>query len=74
MLVENVEKTVGNTISTKERNEFITIPRDEYNRLVYERDEYRTMCLDFAQRLPKVHEIADNIDKILAKKGGVINE
>ena len=61
MLVKNVEKSKD--------GDFISIPRDEYNRLVYERDEYRSMCLDFAQRLPKFHEIADNIDKILANGG-----
>ena len=68
-MLENVNNAGTDVLAEGKNSDMVTIPRTEYNRLVFERDEYRSMCLDFAQRLPKFHEIADNIDRILADGG-----
>lgn len=47
----------------------IVISRKEYNRLKQEREEYRSICLDFAESVPRFHEIAENIDEMLASRG-----
>lgn len=47
----------------------IVISRKEYNRLKQEREKYRRICLDFAESVPRFHEIAENIDEMLASKG-----
>jgi len=72
---EYVEDCVGALVSTEESSggDFITIRKDEYDRLVFEREEYRNICLAFKEKLSRVHKIADNIDNILAN-GGVTSE
>ena len=66
MLNENVVET--NVSTENVDSELITVKREDYERLVYERDEYRSMCHDFAGRIPKFHEIHERINDIL---GGV---
>lgn len=72
---EYVEDCVGALVSTEESSggDFITIRKDEYDRLVFEREEYRAMCLDFAESVPRFHKVADNIEAIIAN-GGVTSE
>lgn len=57
--------------STDMDGDTVTIKREDYERLVYERDEYRSMCHDFAGRIPKFHKIHERINDIL---GGVTSE
>ena len=71
---ENVV-SVEALVSTKGNADTVVISKEELNRLKRERDEYREMCLDFAESVPRFHEVADNIEAILAKKdGGIIIE
>lgn len=64
--VEDVSSTDGNA-----DNDLIVVSRKELNRLKREREEYRAMCLDFAESVPRFHKVADNIEAIIAKGGAV---
>ncbi len=66
--VEDVSSTDGNA-----DNDLIVVSRKELNRLKREREEYRAMCLDFAESVPRFHKVADNIEAIIAN-GGVTSE
>ena len=48
----------------------IVISRKEYNRLKQEREEYRKISLDLAKSIPVFQKISENIDEMLASKGG----
>ncbi len=67
--------TDGNTgedLVLVSRREFIRLQQErndslnELNRIKREREEYRKLCLDFAESVPKVQKIADNIETILS--------
>lgn len=70
-----VEDCVGALVSTDGNadNDLIVVSRKELNRLKREREEYRAMCLDFAESVPRFHKVADNIEAIIAN-GGVTSE
>lgn len=70
-MLENVS-TVEALTSTngKTDEELILVSKKELESLKRERDEYRAMCLEFAQRHENVHRIADNIEAILNPAGG----
>lgn len=69
-MLENVSK-VGAGVSTNGNidGDLILVSRKELDRLKREREEYRAMCLDFAESVPRFHEIADNIETILSSGG-----
>lgn len=68
---EYVEDCVGALVSTEESSggDFITISRDEYERLVRENEEFRCMLHEVKGVLPKLHESQRNIEEILKSKG-----
>lgn len=57
------------------RREFIRLQQErneslkELDRIKREREEYRELCLDFADHVPRVQKIADNIETILSSGG-----
>lgn len=62
---------VGTRVSTDGNDsELITISKCEYDRLVREREEYREIALDLSASVPKLHEISENVEAILANSGG----
>ena len=70
--------TDGNTgedLVLVSRREFIRLQQErndslnELNRIKREREEYRKLCLDFAESVPRVQQIADNIETILSNGG-----
>lgn len=65
-MLENVENVVGDSRSPTEGmdSEFITIPRKDYDRLVYERDEYRSIAHAFDEKF-------ESISKHFQDDGGV---
>ena len=69
-MLENVSM-VGVGVPTEDTadNDLILVSRKELDRLKREREEYRAMCLDFAESVPRFHEIADNIETILSSGG-----
>ena len=69
-MLENVNTTVGALPPTEEENsDMITIPRSEYNKLVFEREEYRTISLGFKRCLENIRNKAQ-----ANTNGGAINE
>ena len=62
-IVENLVSTNGSA------DDFVLISRKELAQIKREREEYRAMCLDFAESVPRFHEIADNIETILNNGG-----
>lgn len=67
---ENVN-VVGAWAPTEENidGDLILINKKELSQLKRERDEYRAMCLDFAESVPRFHKIQENIETILAQGG-----
>ena len=65
--VNNVEAGVSTNGNIDE--DYTLINKKELERLQYERDEYRAMCLDFAESVPKFHKVQENIETILANGG-----
>ena len=59
MLFENVENVDGDTV---------TVKREDYERLKYERDEYRDICLVYTEKFDSLEA------KFLRDDGGVTNE
>ena len=59
MLFENVENVDGDTV---------TVKREDYERLKYERDEYRDICLAYTEKFDSLEA------KFLRDEGGVTNE
>lgn len=51
--------------------DYTLINKKELERLRHERDEYRAMCLDFAESVPRFHKVQENIETILAKGGAL---
>ncbi len=51
--------------------DYTLINKKELAQLRYERDEYRAMCLDFAESVPRFHKVQENIETILAKGGAL---
>ena len=49
--------------------DYTLINKKELAQLRYERDEYRAMCLDFAESVPRFHKVQENIETILANGG-----
>lgn len=49
--------------------DYTLINKKELAQLQYERDEYRAMCLDFAESVPRFHKVQENIETILANGG-----
>ena len=49
--------------------DYTLINKKELERLQYERDEYRAMCLDFAESVLRFHKVQENIETILANGG-----
>lgn len=71
-MLENVNMVEACALTDGNADDDIAIiSKKELNRLKREREEYRAMCLEFAESIPKFHKIQDNIDAILAK-GGVL--
>lgn len=66
--VSTIEATASPNGNTDE--DLILVSREELETLKREREEYRAMCLDFAQRYENIHKIADNIEAILNPAGG----
>ena len=54
--VENVLKDDG---------DFVTIPKEDYNRLRQEREEYREIALELSASIPRLHKTANEIDAII---------
>lgn len=69
-MYENVSR-VGAWAPTEENtnDEKVLISKKELAQLRYERDEYRAMCLDFAESVPRFHKVQENIETILANGG-----
>lgn len=69
-MYENVSK-VGAGASTNGNidEDLVLINKKELTQLKRERDEYRAMCLDFVESVPRFHEIQENIETILAQGG-----
>ena len=65
--VNNVEAGVSTNGNIDE--DYTLINKKELERLQYERDEYRAMCLDFAESVPRFHKVQENIETILANGG-----
>lgn len=73
-MLENVNTKVETSVSAEgENSDFVTIPRTEYNKLVFEREEYRNISLELASRIPNLQKVQSNIEEIL-REGGVISE
>ena len=70
-MLENVNYAETEVLAEGENSDMITIPRTEYNRLVFERDEYRNISLELASRIPNLQKVQANIEEIL-QDGGVI--
>lgn len=71
-MLENVNK-VEAWVSTNGNidEDYTLINKKELAQLRYERDEYRAMCLDFAESVPRFHKVQENIETILAKGGAL---
>ena len=71
-MLKNVNKVEAG-VSTDENidEDVVLINKKELAQLKRERDEYRAMCHDFAESVPRFHKVADNIEAILAKGGAV---
>nr|WP_295000204.1 hypothetical protein [uncultured Methanobrevibacter sp.] len=65
--VNNVEAGVSTNGNIDE--DYTLINKKELAQLQYERDEYRAMCLDFAESVPRFHKVQENIETILANGG-----
>lgn len=65
--VNNVEAGVSTNGNIDE--DYTLINKKELERLKRERDEYRAMCLDFAESVPRFHKVQENIETILANGG-----
>ena len=63
-IVENLVSTNGNI-----DEDYTLINKKELAQLKRERDEYRAMCLDFAESVPRFHKVQENIETILASGG-----
>lgn len=69
-MLENVSVEALTSTNGNANEELILISKKELETLKREREEYRAMCLDFAQRHENIHKIADNIEAILNPAGG----
>ena len=65
--VNKVETRVSTNGNIDE--DYTLINKKELERLKHERDEYRAMCLDFAESVPRFHKVQENIETILANGG-----
>ena len=70
-MLENVNKVeAGVSTNGNIDEDYTLINKKELAQLQYERDEYRAMCHDFAESVPRFHKVVDNIEAILANSGG----
>ena len=60
---------VGTVVPTEENADNVIVSKKYLERIKREREEYRAMCLDFAESVPRFHQIADNIETILNNGG-----
>ena len=71
-MLKNVNKVeAGVSTDGNIDEDYTLINKKELAQLQYERDEYRAMCHDFAESVPRFHKVADNIEAILAKGGAL---
>ena len=67
----NVNK-VENDFSAEGGSDLITIHRKEYEKLKYERDEYRSIALEFKNAMPDIFKTQKNITQGLKDMRSVI--
>ena len=71
-MLKNVNKVeAGVSTNGNIDEDYTLINKKELAQLQRERDEYRAMCHDFAESVPRFHKVADNIEAILAKGGAL---
>ena len=71
-MLKNVNKVeAGVSTNGNIDEDYTLINKKELAQLRYERDEYRAMCLDFAESVPRFHKVQENIETILAKGGAL---